>query len=265
MKKMAKLLALLLAAALAAAFTAGCGPSGGAKDGDFKYLKSKNEIIIGYTVYAPMNYTDDQGTFTGFDTELSTIVSGKLGVKPKYVEIDWDTKEVELNAKSIDCIWNGLTITDDRKANMAITAPYIKNAQVVVMKSDAAYTDTGSLAGKTVCAEAGSAGAEAIEEDENLKKATYVAKEVQTACLLEVASGTADAAILDLTLAKAMTGDGTDYAGLAIKDRLATEYYGVAFRKDSDVCAKVNDIFAALKKDGTLKRLADKYGLDLSE
>ena len=233
-------------------------------ESDLTYVQGKGKIIIGYTVYAPMNYTDAGGNFTGFDTELAEAVCEKLGLTPEFVEINWDTKEIELSAKSIDCIWNGLTITDERKANMAISAPYVKNAQVVVMKADANYTDTSSLIGSTVCAEAGSAGEETIADDDNLKQAQYVAKDVQTACLMEVAAGTANAAVLDLTLANAMIGEGTDYAGLAIKDRLAVEDYGVAFRKGSDICDAVNAIFKALVDDGTMAGLAEKYGLDLA-
>ena len=240
-------------------------PASAAPESDLEYIKGKGKMLIGYTVYEPMNYTDEKGEFTGFDTELAELVCEKLGVTPEFVEINWDTKEVELNAKSIDCIWNGLTITPERQATMEITVPYVKNAQVVIMKADAAYDGTASLADKTVCAEAGSAGEETIAGDENLAKATYVSKEKQTDCLMEVAAGTCDAAVLDLTLANAMIGEGTDYAGLAIKERLAVEDYGVAFRKGSDVCAAVNDIFAALVKDGAMAALAEKYGLDLAE
>ena len=191
-----------------------------AADSDLAYIQSNGKMVIGYTVYEPMNYTDESGTFTGFDTELATAVCEKLGVEPDFVEINWDTKETELAAKSIDCIWNGLTLTDDREANMACTKPYVKNAQVVVMKADADYTSTADLAGKTVVAESGSAGETTIEEDEGLQQADFVAKSVQTDCLMEVAAGTADAAVLDLTLASAMIGEGTDYANLVIKDEL---------------------------------------------
>jgi len=230
---------------------------------DYEYVKKNGELIIGYTDYAPMNYFEG-GVFTGFDTELAQAVCAKLQLKPNFVEINWDTKEVELNAKTIDCIWNGLTITDGRKETMSITNPYVQNAQVVVMKADVAYTGTAMLIGKTVCAEMGSAGEETIEGDENLSQANYVAKEVQTSCLMEVAAGTADAAVLDLTLAKAMIGPGTNYANLAIVDRLEVEDYGIAFRKGSDLCEKVNTILKELKNDGTLPNLAEKYSLDLS-
>lgn len=236
-----------------------------AADSDLAYIQSNGKMVIGYTVYEPMNYTDADGNFTGFDTELATAVCEKLGVEPDFVEINWDTKIVELDAKSIDCIWNGMTLTDEIQTNAACTKAYAKNAQVVVMKSDADYSSTADLVGKTVVAEAGSAGESAIQDDESLSQADYVSKSVQTDCLMEVAAGTADAAVLDLTLATAMIGEGTDYANLAIKDELNAEEYGVAFRKGSDVAEAVNAAFDELKADGTMQKLADKYSLTLAE
>ena len=233
--------------------------------GDLDYIKEKGKMVIGYTVYEPMNYTDADGNFTGFDTELATAVCEKLGVEPEFVEINWDTKVVELDAKSIDCIWNGMTLTDDIMANTATTKAYAKNAQVVVVKDGTDYTSTADLVGKTVVAEAGSAGEAAIEGDENLAQADYVSKSVQTDCLMEVAAGTADAAVLDLTLANAMIGEGTDYASLKIVDELNAEEYGVAFRKGSDAAAAVDAAFDELKADGTMQALADKYDLALAD
>ncbi len=285
---MKKLISLLLAAGMAASLAA-CGATATvsesaaesaadaastaeaaeteaeAADSDLAYIQDKGTMTIGYTVYAPMNYTDENGEFVGFDTELATAVCEQLGVEPEFVEINWDTKIVELDAKSIDCIWNGMTLTDDIMANTACTQAYAKNAQVVVMKADAGYTSTADLVGKTVVAEAGSAGETTVQEDENLSQADYVSKSVQTDCLMEVAAGTADAAVLDLTLASAMIGEGTDYADLAIVDELNAEEYGVAFRKGSDVAAAVDAAFDALKADGTMQALADKYGLTLAE
>ncbi len=234
-------------------------------ESDLQYIQDKGKMTIGYTVYAPMNYTDENGEFVGFDTELATAVCEQLGVEPEFVEINWDTKVVELDAKSIDCIWNGMTLTDDIMANTACTKAYAKNAQVVVMKKDSGYTSTADLVGKTVVAEAGSAGETTVQEDENLSQADYVSKSVQTDCLMEVAAGTADAAVLDLTLASAMIGEGTDYADLEIVDELNAEEYGVAFRKGSDAAAAVDAAFDALKADGTMQTLADKYGLTLAD
>ena len=279
---MKKLISTVLAMGMAASLAA-CGSSAStaastaettastaetteaAADSDLDYIKGKGKMTIGYTVYEPMNYTDAEGNFTGFDTELATAVCEKLGVEPDFVEINWDTKVVELDAKSIDCIWNGMTLTDDIMANTACTKAYAKNAQVVVMKADADYSSTADLVGKTVVAEAGSAGESAINDDESLSQADYVSKSVQTDCLMEVAAGTADAAVLDLTLATAMIGEGTDYANLAIKDELNAEEYGVAFRKGSDAAEAVNAAFDELKEDGTMQSLADKYSLTLAD
>ena len=279
---MKKLISTVLAMSMAASLAA-CGSSAStaastaestastaetteaAADSDLDYIKGKGKMTIGYTVYEPMNYTDAEGNFTGFDTELATAVCEKLGVEPEFVEINWDTKIVELDAKSIDCIWNGMTLTDDIMANTACTKAYAKNAQVVVMKADSDYSSTADLVGKTVVAEAGSAGESAINDDESLSQADYVSKSVQTDCLMEVAAGTADAAVLDLTLATAMIGEGTDYANLSIKDELNAEEYGVAFRKGSDAAEAVNAAFDELKEDGTMQSLADKYSLTLAD
>ena len=236
---MKKLLLLLLTLTMVLALAA-CGMSKG--DSDLSYVKKNGKMIIGYTVYEPMNYTDENGNFTGFDTELAIVVCEKLGVEPQFVEIDWNTKEVELNAKSIDCIWNGLTINEERKATMEITKPYVKNAQVVLIKKGTSYDGTASLIGKTVVAEQGSAGEDTIKADDNLNQATFVPKSLQTECLMELKAGTADAAVLDLTLANTMTGEGTSYEDIEIVDYLAEEDYGVAFR-GSDICAEVNKIF----------------------
>ena len=252
------------ASSAASAAASGTAESGAAAS-DLDYIKEKGSMVIGYTVYEPMNYTDADGNFTGFDTELATAMCEKLGVEPEFVEINWDTKVVELDAKSIDCIWNGMTLTDDIMANTATTKAYAKNAQVVVVKDGTDYTSTADLVGKTVVAEAGSAGEAAIEGDENLSQADYISKSVQTDCLMEVAAGTADAAVLDLTLANAMIGEGTDYASLKIVDELNAEEYGVAFRKGSDAAAVVDAAFDAMKADGTMQALAEKYELALAD
>lgn len=283
--KTKKLLALLLAGAMSLSLLAGCGGGNDAAtddtaangtddtsaqpESDLAYVQDKGTMVIGYTVYEPMNYTDENGEFTGFDTEFARAVCEKLGVEPEFVEINWDTKVIELDAKSIDCIWNGMTITDDLKENISVSDPYVKNMQVVVIKDSNKdkFTDTASLAGATLVAEAGSAGQAAVEADENLSQATLTTVTKQTDALLEIESGASDAAILDWTLAKSMIGEGTDFADLMMIDgaELSVEEYGIGFRKDSDLCTKVNEIMAELVEDGTLPALAEKYGLSLAE
>ena len=283
--KTKKLLALLLAGAMSLSLLAGCGggtdattddtASGDTGDtttettSDLAYVQGNGKMVIGYTVYEPMNYTDENGEFTGFDTEFARAVCEKLGVEPEFVEINWDTKVIELDAKSIDCIWNGMTITDDLKANISVSDPYVKNMQVVVIKDSNkdTFTDTASLSGANLVAEAGSAGQAAVEADENLSQANLTTVAKQTDALLEIESGASDAAILDWTLAKSMIGEGTDFADLMMIDgaELSVEEYGIGFRKDSDLCTEVNKIMAELVEDGTLPALAEKYGLSLAE
>ena len=279
--KTKRLLALLSAGALSVSMLAGCGStaktddtaSGSAAadtsasaDSDLEYVKSQGKLIVGITDFAPMDYKEDgSDEWVGFDADMAKAFAESLGVKAEFIEINWDNKIMELDSKDIDVVWNGMTLTEDIMANTATTKAYAKNAQVVVVKDGTDYTSTADLADKTVVAEAGSAGEAAIQGDENLSKADYVSKSVQTDCLMEVAAGTADAAVLDLTLANAMIGAGTDYASLKIVDELNAEEYGVAFRKGSDAAAAVDAAFDELKADGTMQALADKYDLALAE
>ena len=109
---------------------------GDVEEGDLQYVKDKGELVIGITIFAPMNYYDDSEKLIGFETEFAEAVCEKLGVEAKFVEINWDSKEMELNSKSIDCIWNGMTITEERLENMSISVPYMQNKQVMVAKAN---------------------------------------------------------------------------------------------------------------------------------
>ena len=236
---------------------------------DLEYVTANGKLLVGITIYDPMNYYDEAGELTGFDTEFAKAVCEKMGLEAEFVEINWDTKEIELEARSIDCIWNGMTITEERAANMSISYPYVKNAQVLVVKADSGIASTADVIGKTVVAEMGSAGeAQIVGEEANadLAQADYVGLAKQTDCLMEVKAGAADAAVLDWTLAKSMVGEGTDFADLAMVEgvELATEEYGIAFRKGSDVTEAVNAVIEELVADGTLPALAEKYGLALA-
>lgn len=105
-------------------------------DSDYKYVTEKGKLVIGITYFAPMNYKNDKDELVGFETEFAKAVCAKLGVEPVFQEISWAAKETELAAKNIDCIWNGMTITEEREANMSISIPYMQNKQVKVIKAD---------------------------------------------------------------------------------------------------------------------------------
>ncbi len=170
---------------------------------DVDYVKANGKMVIGITDYAPMNYKDEEDKWTGFDTEFAEAVCAKLGVEAEFVEIDWDNKFVALESKVIDCIWNGMTISEEVLKNTSCSVAYVKNAQVVVMNADKAaeYEDAASMADLSFAVESGSAGAAAAEEN---AFANVVEVGTQTDALLEVTSGSCDACIIDITMANAM-------------------------------------------------------------
>lgn len=256
---MKKVLVFLMAALLLLGLVA-CSSSGG-DESDWAYVQGKGKLVIGITDYAPMNYYDESGALVGFDTEFAKAVCEKLGVTVEFVEINWDTKEVELKAKSIDCIWNGLTVDEDRKENMLFTDSYMKNWIVAVIRTADAgkYTDLDSMANANWVSEMGSTAEKALLAALPDCKNTGVTK--QTDALLEIKSGTADIAILDYVMASAMVGAGTDYADLMIVEgvELAPEEYAIGFRLGSDIAEKVNAILHEMENDGSLNEIAKKY------
>lgn len=257
---MKKMIALVLSLVAVLALFAGCSKKDA--NSDLAYVQKKGTLIVGITDYAPMDYQDDNGNWTGFDAEFAQTVAAKLGVNCEFIEIDWDNKFFELESKAIDCIWNGMTITDEVTLNTSCSDPYVTNAQVVVMKADvvADYDSVESLAGLTFAVESGSAGEAALKE---LGIDDYIAVQDQGAAVLEVAAGTSDACVIDITMANAMTGPGTSYESLSSGISLTDEQYGVGFRKGSDLTAKFNEVMAKLMEDGTLDALAEKYSLTL--
>lgn len=234
--------------------------------GDWQYIADKGNFVAGITLFEPMNYYDENGELTGFETEFTKAVCEKLGVEAKFQEIEWDKKEIELNAKTIDAIWNGLTVTEERKENMGFSKSYVRNKQVVVIKADNKdkYTDEASMAGASCAAESGSAGQTAIETSAVLSQNEFVGASAQKDVLLEVKAGTVELGVLDYVMAKASIGEGTDYSDLMIVEgvELAPEEYAIGMRKgDTETIEKVNGAIDELVADGTLKALAEKYGL----
>ncbi len=231
---------------------------------DIAFVTENGKIVVGITEYEPMDYKDENGEWTGFDAEVARLFAEELGVECEFFVIaDWGKKFMELDTKSIDVVWNGMTITDEALANASVSDPYVINAQVVVMKADKVenYPDAESMKDLTFAVEEGSAG-QSVAEEAGLKT---VSKQDQAGALMEVAAGAADACVIDITMAKAMTGEGTDYADLAVGASLSSEEYGVAFRKGSDLTAKLNAFLETLKESGKLQELAEKYELTLAE
>lgn len=254
---MKKILCLAIALVMCVCAFASCGQIFGSND---------DKLIVGYTIYEPMNY-EENGKLIGFDTELAEAVAKELGMEVEFKLIDWSNKYVELESGNINCIWNGFTsnCADDdgiqRSDKVDFSYAYMKNEQcVVVRKSDASkYTTVDSLNGKNGAAEAGSAG-EGVAKDFS---EAFTPCKSQTATLTELMSQKVDFVVIDKTMAKTLIGNG-DYASLTMIETIdiPSEEYSIGFKKDSKLTDKVNGALETLAANGTMKNLAEKYGLE---
>lgn len=236
---------------------------GTAAESDLAYVKGKGKLVVGITNFAPMDYKEkDSDEWIGFDADMAKAFAKSLGVEVEFVEIVWENKLADLKGKNIDCVWNGMTLTDDVKASMETSKPYCTNAQVIVVPADKAeqYATAEACKELSFAVENGSAGKDMAEE--NGFKYTEVT--AQSDAVAEVASGTSDAAIIDLLMAGAMVGKGTGFEKLTYTAKLNSEDYGVGFRKGSDLAAALNDFFAASLADGSMEKIATQYGVQES-
>ena len=267
---MKKILALILAGLMLFSFAA-CGGNTDnetttqAPNGEAPNNEAKETVVVGYTIYEPMNYKDENGKLIGFDTELAEKVFGNLGYEVIFQEIEWSSKYTDLNSGTIDCVWNGFTANtadDDgvlRAEKVDFSYNYMENRQVVVVKADAGIAAAADLNGKMGVAESGSAGEEYAKSFEGTAFKGFIK---QTDCLMEIKSGSADFAVVDAQLAKSYVGEG-DYANLTIVEDLysAPEFYAIGFKKGSALVAEVNAQLEALGADGTIAKLGEKYGV----
>ena len=251
----------VLAAALAALMALSMAPAVQAADAesDMAYVQEKGTLVVGITDFAPMDYKDENGEWIGFDADMAKAFAESLGVAVEFQEIEWNNKILELDGKSIDCVWNGMTLTAEVTEAMECSAPYCNNAQIVVLPADKAdqYQTVESLAELNFAVENGSAGMEMAQEN----SLNFTEVQDQATALMEVAAGSADAAIIDSLMAAAMVGEGTGYENLTYTVGLNSEEYGVGFRKGSDLAAALDAFFAEKTADGTLQQVAETYGV----
>ena len=233
-----------------------------AADSDMAYVQSKGTLVVGITDFAPMDYQNESGEWIGFDADMAKAFAESLGVSVEFVEIDWDNKILELGSKSIDCVWNGMTLTDEVTSALSCSNAYCNNSQVVIVPADKAadYADVEACKALSFAVEAGSAGMAEVEK----LGASFTEVKDQATALMEVAAGTSDAAVIDSLMAGAMVGEGTSYDSLTYTVSLNAEegeQYGVGFRQGSDLAAALNDFFAAAYADGSMQTCAETYGI----
>lgn len=230
-----------------------------AAESDMAYVREKGSLIVGITEFEPMDYQNEAGEWIGFDADLARAFADSLGVEAVFQVIEWDNKVMELDGKTIDVVWNGMTLTDEVLSAMECSNAYCNNAQVVILPADSAedYPDAASMSELNFAVESGSAGeAMAIENG-----FSYTPVVDQATAVLEVSSGTCQAAIIDSLMAAAMVGEGTSYADLTYTISLNSEEYGVGFRKGSDLAAALNEFFVDYYAAGTMQELAETYGV----
>lgn len=262
---MKKILSLILAMTMMCALFTACGKddskkaADGSAAGDLEYIKEKGTLVVGITDFEPMDYKDDNGEWVGFDADMAKAFAESLGVKAEFVEIDWDNKILELDSKAIDCVWNGMTLTDEVMSSMECSDAYCNNQQIVVLPKDKAskYTEAEDCADLKFAVEAGSAGEDMAEEN----SFEFTPVKDQATAVMEVASGASDAAIIDSLMAAAMVGEGTGYEDLTYTVGLNSEKYGVGFRKGSDAAKVLNDFFKKSTEDGSMEKIASEYGV----
>ena len=235
-------------------------------ESDLAYVQGKGTLVVGITYFAPMDYKEEgSDEWIGFDADMAKAFAESLGVDVEFQEITWDYKVEELNSRAIDCVWNGMTLTDDVLAAMGTSNPYCTNYQTLVYPADRAAEFEGltSLEGLNIAVESGSAGEDAAEA----LGATTVPVQAQSNALMEVSAGTSDAAVIDVLMAAEMTGEGTSYSDLVYSlnlneaQDLPSEEYGVGFRQGSDLVDAFNTFWAEKVADGTVLDTATTYGL----
>lgn len=231
----------------------------GEGESDLSYIQSKGSLVAGITDFAPMDYRDGEN-WTGFDAELAEAFAESIGVALTFKEIDWDDKDRLLENGEIDCIWNGMTMTGDLAESLSCSEPYLSNAQVAVMPGEELeqYETIEDCRHLLFAVEAGSAGEDLLRE----KKYRYTACATQKEALQSVLDKKADAAVIDIIMAAYNTRDGQEYDGLGFAFSLSDEKICVGFRKDSDLTIEADAFIQAAYEDGSIKALAEKYGIE---
>ena len=245
--------------------------AGGSKepkvDNSLEELKARGEFVLGLDdSFPPLGFRDDNNNIVGYDIDLASEVCKRLGVTLRCQPIDWAAKEQELNTGNIDCIWNGFTMTPERKEALSFTEAYLDNAQVVIVRGDSGYKTLADLAGKTVGLKAGSSAADALYASDfsGTIKDVVEFKDNLTA-LMDLEIGGVDAVVMDMVVGNYnIKTSGKNF--VVLSETLSTEEYGIGFRKsDVKLRDEVQKILEEMAADGTVAAISEKwFGTDIS-
>lgn len=258
-KLLAALCAMMMVLSVSAAF---------AQDDSLQKVKDKGELVLGLDAsFPPMGFTDDNGNVVGFDIDVAREVCARLGVTLICQPIDWDAKEMELNSGNIDCIWNGMTITEERLTNMSVSVPYLRNAQVLVVKADSGIKTLADLKDKKIALQTGSSAEDALNAAADFKASLKeaVLYEDNMVALKDLDVGGVDAVLLDKVVAEYYIKTKA-VAYTVLSEALADEEYGIGFRKtDAALCDAVNSVMLDMVKDGKMAEISKAwFGEDIT-
>lgn len=262
---MKKTFAVMAALAAAACLFFSCGSN---DDNSLEDLKSRGKFVIGLDdSFPPMGFRDADSNIVGYDIDLAKEVAKRLGVEFKAQPINWDSKELELRTGNIDCIWNGFTITDDRKEALNMTKPYLNNAQVVVVRNDSKFKTLADMKGATIGIQQGSSAEEALDANPDFKASLsrVFPFEQNLMALQDLNIKGVDGVVMDVVVAE-YTIKTSGYPFRTLKEALAPEEYGIGFRKGDDKLSdEVEKILSEMAADGTVAKISEKwFGTDIS-
>ncbi len=257
---MKKILTLLLAMMLVIGACFGLTACG--EDDDVQAVKDSGKLVVGVTIYAPMDYIDNEGNWTGFDAELAQQFATSLGVKCQIVIITWANKVAELNSRQIDLVWNGMTASEELGKKIDFSVSYAKNAQVAVVRADSSITTKEQIKNASIAVENGSAGHTVAGE---IGATDVTPLTAQVDALNDVKAGQSQVAIIDITMAQSVCGKG-EYSNLKIVEGVSygDEIFAVGLRKGSNLKEKLDAFLKAKYASGEITRLAEKYGVGIN-
>lgn len=230
-----------------------------------KGVMAKDKLVLGFDdTFVPMGFKDDKGEIVGFDIDLAKEVSKKIGKEITFQPIDWSMKESELNSGKIDFIWNGYTITKEREEKVAFTTPYLDNRQVIITLADSPVNSKADLKDKKVGAQNQSSAVDAINNEPDVLKSFKDGKvytfETNNDALMDLEAKRIDAVVADEILARYYINAKGKEKYKVLKDDFGSETYGVGIRKtDKALLDKVNKAFEDMRKDGTAKKISEKW------
>jgi len=265
---MKKILGFCLATVMMMSMAVGCAKPAEEPAPEVATKKSYEKIVVGLDdTFAPMGFRDDKGELTGFDVDMMHAVSEEMGIPFELLPIDWSMKETELKQGNIDLIWNGYTITKDRKEKVTFTQPYLKNKQIVVTMADSDIKTLADLKGKTVAAQAESSAIDAIDTKADVKKsfAELVTYETNDQCLRDLEAGRSDAVVADEVLLRYYISLKGEENYKVLGEDFGEEEYGIGVRLEETALADdINAALEALKENGKAAEISTKwFGSDI--